>query len=252
MRKLFAVLLLAVVLNSCAQTSIVKTPIYKDSDIEVTLYGAAPPDASAYVRDYSHPALFEVEALKYLLISIQYQEKGLFGWATARKVFSANELNRITPHFVEAFARATPGDEIVFSSDAAKSGGLFLSARLTSGRMFVKDNKLHCIFGNINVRPGSMNDSFDDPYDIDDDPRREHGGSLSRLVTNNWQKLVEDAKGVHYNWVEIDIDEGLAEKADRESAARRRAQRQRAIQQERLRDSVYWEDWEPDQPLEVE
>ena len=57
---------------------------------------------------------------------------------------------------------------------------------------------------------------------------------------------------MHHNWIEIDIDKGLAEKADVESAARRRAQRHRAIQQERLHDSVYWEDWEPDDTARVE
>jgi hypothetical protein len=252
MRTIWVVSLLVIVLCSCAQTSIVKTPIYKDSDLEVTLYRASALDASSHVGAYSHPATFEVEDLKYLLRKIEYREKGLFGWATARSVFSAHELYRITPHFVEALGRANPGDEIIFSSDAAKSGGLFSSARLTSGRMFVKDKKLHCIFGNINIRAGSMHDSNDDYFDIEDDPRREYGGALSKLVANNWQELVQGPRGVHYNWIEIDIEKALTEKAGRENSARRRAQRRRAIDQERLHDSVYWEDWEPDKALEVE
>ena len=105
-----------------------------------------------------------------------------------------------------------------------------------------------CIFGNINIRTGSMHDSNDDSYDIDDDPRREYGGSLTKLVTNDWQKLVEGPKGVHYNWIEIEIEEALAEKA----TSRRRAQRRHAIQQKRERESVYWEDWEPDTALPSE
>ena len=252
MRRFCCFLLLAVALCSCAQTSAVRTPIYKDSNIEVTLYSVAEPDVSSRIGAYSHPATFEVEDIKYLLKSIGYQEKSLFGWATARSVFSADELYRIAPHVVEAFARANPGDEVVFSSDAAKSGGLFSSARLTSGRMFVKDKKFNCIFGNINIRTGSMHDSNDDSYDIDDDPRRGYGGSLTKLVTNDWQQLVEGPKGVHYNWIAIDIEEALAEKANRERAGRRRTQRRRTIQQERERESVYWEDWEPDTALPPE
>jgi len=252
MRTVCVFSLLVIVVCSCAQTSAVRTPVYKDSDIEVALYNVAGPGDSAPVNAYSHPAVFEVEDLNYLLRSIGYEEKSLFGWAGARQVYSANELYRITPHFVEAFARANPGDEIAFSSDAAKSGGLFSSARFTSGRMFVMDKKLHCIFGNINVRTGSMRDTSDDLLDISDDPRREYGGSFTRLVTNKWQKLVEGPKGVHYNWIEIDIEEALAEKANGEQAARRRVLRRRATQEERLRDSLYWEDWEPDKALEVE
>jgi hypothetical protein len=220
--------------------------------MEITLSRDADSDGAPEVDIYSHPFTFKVDDIKYLLESIGYQEKSLFGWASARRVFSADEIYRITPHFVKAFARATPSDEIVFSSDVAKRGGFFSSARLTSGRMFVKDKKLNCIFGNINVRAGSMRDSYDDAYDVNFDPRREYGGSFSRLVTNDWQELVQDPNGLHYNWIEIDIEKGLAEKVGRERATRIRTQKRRSSEQERLRDSVYWEDWEPDEALPLE
>ena len=166
-------------------------------------------------------------------------------------VFGSN-MTSLTFNISRSLARTwNPGDEIVFSSDAAKSGGLFSSARLTSGRMFVKNGKLNCIFGNINIRTGNMNDYDRDAYD-DDDPRREYGGSLARLTTNDWQELVVGKKGVHYNWIAIEIEQAMAAKTNSERARKARAIKRRTIEQERERESVYWEDWEPDKALPTE
>jgi hypothetical protein len=213
--------------------------------MEVVLYNVAGSDTASQGIGYSHPTTFSVNDLKYILRSIGYQDKGLFGWTTPRAVFAANELYRIAPYLVEAFSKAKPGDDIAFSSEAAKSGGFFASSRVTSRRMFVKDKKLNCIFRDINIRA-------DDAEDYGRDPRREYGGALTRLTTNDWQELVTGEKGVHYNWIEIEIEQAMAAKASSERAQRARTLRRRAVEQERERESVYWEDWEPDKALPPE
>ncbi len=241
--RIFALLTLCMFcICSCAQSGAVKTNIYKDRRMEVSLRSVASREEAPLSGAHSYPAAFEVEDLKYLLRSIKYREKGLFGWAEARRVFSANELYRMGPHLVDAFAKAAPGDEIVFQTTAAKTGNLFSSARYSNGMMFVEDKKLHCIFGNINVRP-EMSEMYDG------DPRKEYAGALSMLVTNDWQRLVTDEKGTHYNWIEIDYERALTEKEGMERAMKRRAERRRAIDLKRRRERTGWEDWEPDKAL---
>ena len=206
MRNLCLLLLAPLVFCACAQTRSVTTPIYRDRNLKISLHKVVDTETSLVVADNSHPAAFEVDELGYILGRVRYEEKGLFGWAAARAVFSADEIYRITPHLVEAFAKATPGGEVIFTSRSIKAGALFSSRKFTNGRMFVKGSALNCLFANINVR-----DEVSDAYA--GDPRKVYGGASSRLVTNEWQSLVEGGGGVYYNWIEIEIEKALAEKA---------------------------------------
>ena len=242
MRPFVLLLLFAFAAGGCAQTRTIRTPIYEDRRLEVTLHRVVGPDSIPLEKGYSHPVDFKVESLKYFLRSIRYREKALFGWSDAKRVFSAAELYRMTPHLVDAFAKATPDDEVVFRSNAAKSRTLFSSERLTGGRMFLRNGKLNCVFGNINANPQAI-DIFEG------DPRKEYAGALSKLVTNDWQNLVAGERGTHYNWIEIDYERALTEKEGMERAMRRRAERRRAIDLKRRRERTGWEDWEPDKAL---
>ncbi len=242
---LVAVLLCALAFGSCAQTRTVKTKIYEDRRTGVTLHRAVGRDKVPFAKGYSHPAAFAVDDLKFLLGAIGYQEKGLFGWTEVKRVFTADELYRMTPHMVEAFAKATPDDEVLFRLTTAKRRAFFFSERFTNGRMYVKDGKLNCLFDNVDVSPSST-----DIYD--GDPRNYYSGTSWRLAKNDWQSLVEDEKGTHYNWIELDIERGLAEKSRRERALRERLERRRAEEPKVQPEKGHWEDWEPNEAVEGE
>ncbi len=243
MRNLWLLLLAPLVFCACAQTRSVTTPIYKDRNLNIPLRKVVDTERSPGVADNSQPAAFEVDELKYILGSVHYEEKRLFGWADARAVVSADEIYWITPHLVEAFAKATPGDEVVFTSRSIKAGALFSSRRFTNGRMFVKGSALNCLFANINVR-GEASDAYAG------DPRKVYGGASSRLVTNEWQSLVEGEGGVHYNWTEIEVEKALSEKAGIDSILKMRAKIRKAVESQRLDETVVWEEWEPDRTAE--
>jgi hypothetical protein len=239
------VVIFSVALFSCAGTRTVKRPVFKDRDAEVLLSRNT---AEGYTPDggaYSHPATFTQEELKFLLGSIMHQDKALIGWSESAPVFSGHELDGIVPHFVEAFAVAGTGEDIIFRSELAKSGALFASRRFTDGRMFVRNGKLNCMFANANVRP-------DITRVYEGDPRKLYGGALSRLVTNSWQTLAEDEKGVHHNWVIMDIEAAYAEKLGAEKTLIRRNEIRREIKEKRKRDSADWEDWDAGQAVERE
>ena len=243
MRAFVLTMLCAFVLCSCAQTRIVKTKIYEDRGQTILLGKEVGPDSVPIAKGYSHPITFEAEALKYVMSSIGFQEKGLFGWSDTQRLFTAEQLYRLTPHLVGALAKATPDDEVLFSSTGARSGFLFATDRFTDGNMIVKDGKLNVIFGNMNVK-----NDVDIMYD--GDPRKEYAGILSRLVVKDWQRLVEGEKGTHYNWIELDYEAGLSKKKQRERLIRERIERRRAIIQRREKKETGWEDWESDEAVE--
>ncbi len=243
MRVSALITLFALCACSCAQTSAVRTRIYEDPRLEISLYrsvasGATPPAAA-----YSHPADFKVEELKYLLGSIRYREKSLFGWSDTRRVFSANELYRMTPHLVDAFARATPGDEVRFASTAAKGGAIFSFKRFTSGKMFVANKKLNCLFANINSLP-------DRSEAVGGDSEKQYAASMAMLVTNDWQNLAGDEKGARDTRIEIDYERALAEMAELNRALKERSERRRVLRQRRPRGTGDWEDWNPGRSLD--
>jgi len=230
---------------SCAQSRSVRTTIYEDRRTGVTLRKVVGHEAESLATVCSHPINFETEDMKYLLRSIHYREKGLFGWSDVVPVFSADELYRITPHFVDAFSRAAPDEHVLFRLTTAKQGALFSSERFTNGRMFVKDEELNCLFANINIRP-------DQEGIYDGNPVNNYAGVFWKLEPGNWQNLVEGKNGVHYNWVALDSERGLEEKRLRDQAARERAERRRAGKETQERRKVGWEDWEPDEAASID
>ncbi len=243
--RIAVVFLCVLVVCSCAQTRSVTTRVYEDRRTEVALRRTVGRDSSPLSKNYSHPAEFEESDLKFLLSSIRYQEKGFFEWSELRRVFSADELYRIAPHLVKAFAEASPDDEIVFGLKSAKPGVLFASERFTNGTMFVRDKKLNCLFSNLNIKPG-----LTEPYDAN--PRKYYAGQLWRLDARDWHTLVEGDKGIHYNWIELDIEQGLAKKRRIEEAYKRRLERRQTREPRRKPEEVQWEDWEPDEIVEEE
>jgi len=238
-------LLAAFVLGSCAQTRTVKVKVYEDRRTGVALRSVVGRDAIPFTKGYSQPVEFQVEDLKYLLRSISYQTKGLFGWSQIKSVFTADELYRLTPHLVEAFAEATPDQEVVFHLTSSEKGAIFWSERFTSGSMFVKGKKLNVLFANIDVNPDSS-----EIYD--GDPRNYYSGVLWRLVKTDWQNLAEGEKEIHYNWVEIEFEPQLAEKKQAEEALRKKRERARATRQRIIQEKTGWEDWEPGEAVNPE
>lgn len=233
------------VISSCAQTRSVKVKVYQDRRTGVALRSVVGRDAVPFAKGYSHPVEFKVEDLKYLLGSVSYQTKGLFGWSQIKNVFTADELYRLAPHLVEAFAKATPDQEIVFHLTSSEKGAIFWSERFTSGSMFMKDKKLNVLFANIDVNPESS-----EIYD--GDPRNYYSGVLWRLVKTDWQNLAEGEKQVHYNWVEIEFEPQLAVKKQAEEALRKKRERARAMRRRVIQEQTGWEDWEPGEAIKTE
>ena len=91
-------LLCAFILSSCAQSRSTKTKIYEDRRTGITLRKDVDRTTALLTPAYVHPMTFEVEDLKYLLGSISYRKKELFGWSELARVFNADELYRLTPH----------------------------------------------------------------------------------------------------------------------------------------------------------
>ncbi len=248
--KILLMTILCIFLCSCAQTRTVKTPIYKDRDLEVELRRSVGTDSASSGKGYSHPRVFEQSEMKFLLGAIRYQDKGLIGWTDAKAVFSAHELYVITPHIVDAFGKASNDDEVVFASNVSKSGMVLSQKRYTDGIMFIRDGKLNCAFANINIRSNVSDGYESDVYE--GDPRKISAGGLARLVTKPWQSLHMSDRDAHENWIMIDIATALEEKAAVEKAFQRQMKSFKKRERRRVRESVDWEEWKTDEAIETE
>jgi hypothetical protein len=242
----FFSLFLAIIFMSCAHTRSVRTKIFEDRRTNVTLREWVDRDNKQVDMKYNQPVDFALDELKYLLGSVAYQEKTLFGWSDVKRVFTADELYRTTPYLVTAFKQADGGSEVMFRLHSAKPGLIFSAERISDGIMFVRDGKLNCLFSNIDMR------SETDLYE--GNPRKYYAGALWSLVANDWQELVEDEGGIHHNWIEIDIKQGLAEKRQVENILQRKLIRKRIPPQRKpqLAQPENWNDWDTDNEVEVQ
>ncbi len=229
------------VLTGCAQTRTVRTEIYRDRQTEVELKRVVSPDGQPVPRGYSHPASFQPDEIKYLLASLRFRERGLLGWSEAKRVFSSQELYRLAPPLIEAFAKATSDDEISFRLLSPKPALVFFTDRITDGSMFVKDSKLNVVFGNVDINPNAT-----EIYE--GDPRRFYAGLLWEVAPKEWHRLVKDERGIHYNWVELDTPTGLAQMRRVQQLLLRQRSR-KEIERIRVMEDMDWSDWEPDEAI---
>jgi len=103
---------------------------------------------------YSQPAHFHEKDLNRILLSLHYSRYQFFHWSNATRVFDDAQARRLAPHFQRAFLEAGPEDVVEFylPLQAKKLLGLSGQTFLTRGRAFVKGDRLHVRFDNVQQR----------------------------------------------------------------------------------------------------
>lgn len=96
----------------------------------------------------SHPFEISIDALRLRLASIRFQDEA---------IFTSEELDEIVPYLAAALAQAAPNEDVTFAVTGRHGPMGRLSPKtVTTGRVFVRDQRLNVIFGLIQ-----------DPFDIE-------------------------------------------------------------------------------------
>ncbi|WP_137938819.1 SHOCT domain-containing protein [Chitinivorax sp. B] len=95
-----------------------------------------------------HPVQVSVDQLKSALAGIELKN----GDNKSLPLFTDDELTVLSAPISYGFSRATTGQDITFMSTERHGALGLLAPKLgTSGRMFIKDNRLHVIIGDAHV-----------------------------------------------------------------------------------------------------
>lgn len=113
------------------------------------------PDKSGLaVKRFNHPYFFDRATLVDILSSIYYIDKDIMlkmakGEKREKHVFQDDEIRTLAPLIIEAFARATPEQDLLVSS---YSGRFLLEDLNNIFTLFMEDNRLNVVFGKIRHR----------------------------------------------------------------------------------------------------
>lgn len=141
---------------ACAART-VSIPVEEDPFFEVYLEHQKGEDGAPMNMGYQHPAALTPEEIGRLLRSIEVKyEQGLLRrlFLGPRKeveqIFTEEEIGRMAPGISRALKKATPADRVGF---LLRHPRVLLGARLTTGVLYVKDDRFGIIFGNYQYVP---------------------------------------------------------------------------------------------------
>jgi hypothetical protein len=169
-----------------------------------------PQDGSATPND--HPAQLSADEVSKALgaLQIRVTDKDS-GTSTQRAVFTLPELATLAPQVVAGIGKATPTQDVVFStigSHALSAGGLVKDPSVNAGRIFYQGGKLNVIFGEVqsNYRKKNIYGQRSEDFT----PRRQ--GSRDKASKQKWPLVMGTGMELHAasggavrnDWVEID------------------------------------------------
>lgn len=132
-------------------------------------------EAGAPVND--HPASIPADALRAMLEDLRVKGTSI----EPASVFDTDELQGFVPPMANALSKAGPRQDVTFAV-AGKRGllGRFSGTTFTTGRLFVSDNQINVIFGQMHERYDNRDGTTpsDPPFEI---------GLRERRIEGTWR-----------------------------------------------------------------
>jgi hypothetical protein len=147
-RRIFPfVLLLAGI--GCAGPAITSRPVQQEASLFIRLDTFSDAQAARELR-YNHPADWPQGDLRAILSRLSVQDRSglLEDKPSPRPVFSSDEVTQLAPGLAKGLNLAGSSEWIAFGLTRSERG----AQEITSGGMFLKDNRLHVVIANHRER----------------------------------------------------------------------------------------------------
>ncbi|MGH7773836.1 MAG: hypothetical protein ACREQA_16550 [Candidatus Binatia bacterium] len=154
--------LMAATLVSCVTTP---APIVIYEDRRDSIWLKFDPEAGT---GHSHPYSMTSEQMAKILRGVWVKHReviagfGLLGEGEGAPAFSGSEIAILTPYLAEALRKASPKDMVTFY---VTRGDPTLGQLVTSGGLFVQDNRMYFILANSHTSPSSV--QYENTYEFE-------------------------------------------------------------------------------------
>ena len=195
------------------------TLIQKDSLFEVYLQRTVGKDHQPVDAGYQHPTALSPEEVHRLIRSIQIRHQAgilqqVFSgpYPEIQPAFSDEEIRRMEAGISKALASATPADRIYFRVKHSRG---ILTPTLTTGIVYVKDDRFGVILGNYRYLPAPDTNVTYDPFL---DPLDPQGNQTVRIAPGPFQELYNSTRSSLKNrWLLIDYKALLSSSPEQET-----------------------------------
>ena len=145
---------LLLVFGGCTDSMIITRPVQDEPSLLVGLAHYQDPGKLGLVQ-HNHPMEWADADLHSILARLLIQERGgiMDPFQQPQVVFSADDIIHLTPALLETFSVARPSDWVVFALWGSSQNSQALE--VTSGGMFLQDQRLHIILSNHRERVSS-------------------------------------------------------------------------------------------------
>jgi hypothetical protein len=92
--------------------------------------------------------------------TLHYSDPYILWKEKQKSIFSAGEIEILSPVFSQALAQATTDQMVEFSISTWKKDLVFGSDKYTSGMFFINQDGLNWVFGNVNLALGQEGEKF--------------------------------------------------------------------------------------------
>ncbi len=121
-------------------------PVWQDLDDFIKVVRDTGPQ-----KALQQPRTFSLEQMERILFSLFFSRYQYFRWDTPGQVFKAEDAIRLAPYFRKAFQETGHDEWVVFylTNKKEKFRGLIGRLRLTRGSAFIRDNRIHFRFSDV-------------------------------------------------------------------------------------------------------
>ena len=151
-------------------------------------------DSSSHANN-NHPFTLSTEQLQHLLSSVYVMEND-----DTVRVFTLAEVEHLAPYLHKGLSQASSQQDISFALVGMHQGSLARENRLSSGRVFIQDNKLNLLFNRIHEKIDFSLDRRLHP--ILPAQRQQKLAVDWKLTAEAGQELVNQRQ----DWIAIDIE----------------------------------------------
>jgi hypothetical protein len=208
---LLAVVLLEIIVWGCGPKT-VTTLVHQGSLIEVKLQHTIGKDQKPVDAGYQHPIALSPEEIEQLLKSIQIRYRAdifekIFSGSRpeTERVFSDEQVTQMSVGISKALAAATSADRINLWLKHPRG---ILTPAITTGVIYVKDNRLVIVLGNYQYIPpagvDNLHDRLTDPLDV-------QGAQTVTMIPGPFQELLQtDRRSLKNRGLSVDYKGLLA------------------------------------------
>ncbi len=192
--------------TACSKAGIQATDVLKNNAAHIAIVHETDKQGQLVTKSYDHPYEISAGKMGSILASLNTSEKVFIKWEPKGRLLNEIEVKRIAAPMAQALAKADKNEWVSFEVSSKRQRLFFKTKMMTSGWVWIKDDKLHLVIGNFRFEDDQRDT---EPYRSD--PRLYFSMESSRIDKGDYNapplvdKQQKHLRKEHLNWTVVGL-----------------------------------------------